>query len=209
MRIRISSVEPGEVTDELIECVAGCPKVCPHLHIPLQSGDDDILRAMRRPYDRRYYAELIDRLGTRAAGIGIGADVMVGFPGETEDRWRNTYTFVESLPVSYLHVFNYSRRPGSPAADFPGQVDPETRKARSQEMRALGARKRLAFRRRHIGCVLSVLVESTRDKETRLLKGLTGNYIQVLLAGEDALMSRYVRVRLERIEGGRVYGSLA
>ena len=209
MRIRISSVEPGEVADELIECIAGCPKVCPHLHIPLQSGDDDILRAMCRPYDRRYYAELIDRLVTRVAGIGIGADVMVGFPGETEDCWRNTCTFVESLPVSYLHVFNYSRRPGSPAADFSGQVDPEARKARSQEMRALGARKRLAFRRRYMGCVLSVLVESTRDKETRLLKGLTGNYVQVLLDGEDALMSRYVRVRLERIEGGRVYGSLA
>lgn len=208
IRIRLSSVEPGEVTDELIDCLVGCPKVCPHMHIPLQSGDDDILRAMNRPYDRRCYAELIARLRARVPDVGIGADVMVGFPGETEDRWRNTYMFVEGLPVTYLHVFNYSLRPGTPAADLPGQVDAETRRARSEQMRALGARKALAFRRRHLSGVLSVLVESTRDKETSLLKGLTGNYIQVFLDGEDTLMNQYVSARLERIEHGRVYGSL-
>ncbi len=209
VRVRLSSVEPSEVTDELIECIAGCEKVCPHMHIPLQSGNDDMLSAMRRPYRSRHYAELIERLHYRVPGIGIGTDVMVGFPGETEDRWRSTYGFVEGLSVTYLHVFNYSRRPGTAAADMPGQVDPETRRARSCEMRSLGAGKALEFRRRNLGRVMSVLVESTRDKETGMLKGLTGNYIRVLLEGGDSLMNRYVSARLERLQDGLVIGSLA
>lgn len=195
-KIRLSSIEPREVTDELIEVMAHSPEVCNHLHIPMQSGDDWILRHMKRNYDSAYCENLLQKLANSLPQVGIGADMMVGFPGETEERFQNSYSFIERLPLTYLHVFNFSPRRGTPAASFPHQVDGETKKERSERLRALGRRKSAQFREKHRGKEAVALVESSRDKETGLLKGLTENYIQVLMEGGDELVNRLVRVKL-------------
>lgn len=195
-KIRLSSIEPGEITDELIETVAASPRICHHLHIPMQSGDDSILQRMNRNYDSAYYENLIHKLVASMPDMGIGADVMVGFPGETEESFGVTRSFIERLPLTYLHVFNFSVRKGTPAASFPDQVNGEARQQRSEVLRALGRKKSTLFRQRHVGKEASVLVESSRDKETGLLKGLTDNYIKVLMEGEDQLANQSVQVKL-------------
>jgi len=207
-KIRLSSIEPAEITDELIETIASLPKLCHHLHMPMQSGDEWILRRMKRNYDPRFYESLLWKLLRSMPNIGIGADVMVGFPGETEERFLNTKRLIEKLPLSYLHVFNFSPRKGTPAASFSHQVNGEIRKKRSEELRNLGKRKSALFREKHRDKEVEVLVESTRDKETGLLKGLTDNYIQVLMDGDDKLTNRFVRVRLAGLLNGGMLGEI-
>ncbi len=207
-KIRLSSVEPREITDELIEVIAGSEKICNHLHIPMQSGDDWILRQMKRNYDSAYYQSLVQKLASRIPRMGIGADVMVGFPGETEERFRNTYSLIESLPLTYLHVFNFSPRKGTVAADFPHQVDGETKNERSEKLRISGVDKSRRFRERHRDREATVLVESTRDKETGVLKGLTDNYIQVLMEGGDELANQVVRVKLTGLKNKGMHGDI-
>lgn len=207
-RIRLSSVEPTDVSPELIDLLAGSDRICRHLHLPLQSGDDEILARMNRPYQASEYRDLVMTLTDRVPGIGIGADVIVGFPGETDGNFRNTYEFVEGLPFSYLHVFNFSRRPGTVAATLPDQVPPGVRKERSRLMKGLRERKMLQFRRSFIGEKLEVLIENRRDKETGKLTGLTDNYIRVLVDGEDELMNEIMEVELTGVEGDKSFGQI-
>lgn len=207
-RVRLSSLEPKEFSGELIDAIVYLPVICQHLHIPLQSGDDEILTRMNRDYDSGYYAHLIRTLKDKSPRMGIGADVIVGFPGEQEKNFRSTYELIESLPLTYLHVFNYSRREGTAAAVMDGQVPPEIRHARSELLRKLGKQKSLEFKQNLRGEEAEILIESSRDKETGLLKGLTGNYIKVLVDGSDELMNRFVWVKMMEIKEGKVYGQI-
>jgi threonylcarbamoyladenosine tRNA methylthiotransferase MtaB len=205
-KVRLSSIEPKEFTPELIEEIVHNPIICPHLHIPLQSGDPYILTRMHRDYDPDYYSKLILQLKSLLPELAIGADVIVGFPGEEESHFRNTYQFIQALPISYLHVFSYSQREGTPAARFPDQVPGEIKKERSRKLRQLGKKKFLDFRQGFIGNTVEVLIENSRDKDTGLLKGITDNYIKVLLPGSDKRMNNYYQVRLTGIKDNKVLG---
>jgi threonylcarbamoyladenosine tRNA methylthiotransferase MtaB len=196
-RIRLSSIEPGDFSPGLISTLSQSDKICPHLHIPIQSGDDEILRKMHRDYDRSLLSDLIRELHLRIPKLSVGADVIVGFPGETEERFRHTYGFVESLPLSYLHVFPFSRRKGTPACQFPQWVDERETKKRAGTMSELGKQKRQAFYRQFLNRNLTVLVEERKEKVTGRWKGLSRNYIPVLLANKDAMKDHQDRINQE------------
>ncbi len=195
-RFRISSLDPDELTDELIEILSSARTICPHLHLPLQSGDDHILRLMRRPYTAGLFRKKVTSLYNRVKDIAIGVDIMVGFPGEGDREFLNTLRLVEELPVSYMHIFPYSKRPGTPAVELPGQVAPKVVRKRVERLKELDSAKRLAFYRASAGSVRRVIVESTRDRKTGLLCGRTENYIPTLFEGDDTLMGKEVKIRL-------------
>ncbi len=207
-RFRVSSIEAAFIPDAMIDCLARSRKFCRHLHVPLQSGDDRILSAMRRPYTAAQYRDLMRRLSDRIPAIGLGADVMAGFPGEDETAFENTVRLIDEVPLVYLHVFPYSPREGTLASKMPGQVDPRVRQARAARLRALGAQKADAFRRQAVGGTFEVLLEGRRDPDTGCLSGLTDTYIRVLIPGPDAAMGRIVPVRIERVEGDRAFGGI-
>ena len=186
-RIRLSSIEPGDFSPELIFTLSQSNKICPHLHIPIQSGDDEILKKMNRGYNHSFLSDLIQELHLRIQKLSIGADVIVGFPGETEEKFQHTYGLVESLPFSYLHVFPFSRRKGTPAFQFPQGVDEKEIKKRAETMRELGKQKRQAFYRQFLNQELSVLVEDRKEKETGRWKGFSRNYIPVLITDKNGI----------------------
>ena len=189
-RIRISSIEPNLLTDEIIQLVKSSNKICSHFHIPLQSGDPDMLKLMRRRYNREFYRDLIYKLNIQLPGAGIGVDVITGFPQETEEKFNNTLTFLDSLPVGYLHVFTYSERRNTYAASLPGRVDISERKNRSRILRKLSDKKRLGFYENNLGAEHNVLYESI--KEDDYIYGFTENYIKVR-AKADAGLENSVR----------------
>ena len=205
-RIRLNSIEPTTVSDALLDFIAASPKLCKHLHICLQSGDDAILRRMRRHYDVASYERLIAKVMGRMPECGLGSDMLVGFPGETEAHFERTYRTVEHLPFSYLHVFSYSARPGTPAAKYADQVHPAAKRERSQRLRALGRAKKKAFAERFLGRELAILLEGKRDKARRLLSGLTENYIRIHVDAPEAMVNRLVPVRLVAVTGDEVLG---
>lgn len=205
-RFRVSSIEATFVTDAMIDFFASSQKFCRHLHVPLQSGDDGILKAMRRPYTRAQYIALIEKLADRVPDIGIGGDVMVGFPGESDAAFQNTYDLIAEHPMTYLHVFPYSPRGTTPAARMADQVASQVKKDRGALLRALGQRKVSAFQKRFVGRELPVLFENRRSGE--YLQGLTDNYIRVLAPGPDSARERVVTVRLDRVADGAAIGEL-
>lgn len=206
-RVRISSIEPLELTDEIIRIVAQAEVFCRHFHIPLQSGDDEILKAMGRPYSRQAFRELILRLNQVLPEAAIGVDTLIGFPGEGEKEFDNTYALIEELPVSYLHVFPFSARPGTAAAELPGRVQPDALKARCDRMRRLGQKKRMNFYRKFIGEKVAVLIEAKRDAASGLLKGISSNYLPVFIDAGDELKNTIIDVKIERLEGNRLFGN--
>ena len=175
-RLRLSSVEPMDFSDALLDLMAGSPRIAKHVHAPLQSGSDTVLRRMHRKYRPRHYEDRIRQARERMPDCAVGADVMTGFPGETEAEFEDSRAFIDSLPFTYLHVFTYSARPGTPAAESPGQVPIEIRKQRTHVLRDLAQRKNLAYRRSMLGKSLSaVTIEDGR-------MALSGNYLKVTLA---------------------------
>jgi len=184
-RIRLSSIEPLDFSADLISFLSQSTKVCPHLHIPIQSGDDEILRLMNRNYDHFLLLDLIQKLHQSIPKLAIGADVIVGFPGETEEKFEHTYELIKSLPFSYLHIFPFSKRKGTPASQFPWRVDEAVIKKRADKMRELGKKKRQAFYHQFLHQELRVLVEDRREKETGRWKGFSRNYIPVSLSLES------------------------
>lgn len=205
-RFRVSSIEATFVSDAMIDFFASSKKFCRHLHVPLQSGDDGILKAMRRPYTRTQYIDLIEKLASQIPNIGIGGDVMVGFPGESDAAFQNTYDLIAHHPMTYLHVFPYSPRGKTPAARMPDQVDAQVKKQRGSALRALGEEKVSAFQKRFLGQTLPVLFEGRRGNG--LLNGLTDNYIRVMAPGPDAACDQVVDVRLDCVEDGEVMGQI-
>ena len=206
--LRLSSVLPSYFTDDLVDAVATLPVVAPHLHLPLQSGSDRVLRLMRRPYHTGMYRALVDRLAAAIPGLGLGADVIVGHPGETDEDFEATLALVGSLPFSYLHVLTYSDRKGTEAARRPGHVPAAVIRERSQRLRRLGREKSHAFRSALVGSAREVLVLEARDHQTGLLSGLTSNYVEVLFPGPDGLGRRMATVEIAEVRGERTRGRL-
>ncbi len=176
-RIRISSIEPNLLTDEIISFAKNSDKYCKHFHIPMQSGDNEILKLMKRRYNKEFYRDLIYKLNDEIKDVGIGVDVITGFPGEEDSNFENTYNFLDTLPVSYLHVFNYSERKNTGAILLNGKVDVRKRKKRSELLRRLSERKKLDFYTQYSGTTQSVLFESKSDDG--YIEGYTSNYIRV------------------------------
>ncbi|HTO93569.1 MAG TPA: tRNA (N(6)-L-threonylcarbamoyladenosine(37)-C(2))-methylthiotransferase MtaB [Bacteroidota bacterium] len=206
-RLRISSIEPNLLTDEIIRFIAAEPVMCRHVHVPLQSGANDVLRLMRRRYTAERYAERVRTVIGQIPDCGIGADVIVGFPGETDAHFRETCAFIADLPVSYLHVFSYSERPGTPAASSGAQVSPHVRAERSAILRGIGLRKKTEFHRRMIGKTVPVLLEADEDAGCRC--GFTGNYVRVAVGAADAPENAIVDVAIAGTDGERCTGRVA
>jgi threonylcarbamoyladenosine tRNA methylthiotransferase MtaB len=206
IRYRLSSLEPTEITDELLDLMAASPSIMPYLHIPLQSGDDGILKKMNRRYPAATFAEKVKKSAERLPGVAIGVDVLVGFPGEDEAAFRNTYELIESLPVSYLHVFPYSKRPGTMAATMAGQLPKKVKEERVALLRDLDNKKRKDFYRQHLGSVQQVLVEGR--KRGQMMRGFSENYIPVHFKGSANQANTLVAVRLEKLTDEGVLGTL-
>ena len=206
--IRMSSMLPAYFTPYLLDVVTSAATVAPHLHIPLQSGSDRVLRRMRRPYTVAMYRALVERLAAAIPRLGLGTDVIAGFPGETDADFAETMAVVEALPLTYLHVFPYSDRPGTEAARLEGRLAASTVTERARRLRALSAAKNLAFRRGLVGRTEEVLVLHTRDRETGRLVGLTGNYVEVAFEGGDELRGIMTRVRLTAATAATTQGVL-
>jgi threonylcarbamoyladenosine tRNA methylthiotransferase MtaB len=202
-RLRLSSVEPMDFSDDLLGLMAGSPRIAKHVHAPLQSGCDRILRRMHRKYRPRHYADRIGKARALMPDCAVGADVMVGFPGETGADFEESRQFIESLPFTYLHVFTYSERPGTPAAEMPEQAPMPVRKERNRILRELAARKNLEFRRGMVGRTLSVVTLHEPGA------ALSGNYLKVQLA-RPAEPNRLVDVEIGGVteSGVREVGQL-
>ena len=205
-RIRLNSIEPACVTDALIEYAASSRKFCRHFHIPLQSGDDRILRRMGRRYKAAEYAAKVERIADRIPDCAMGADVMVGFPGEREEHFANTCALIDSLPMTYLHVFPFSLRTDTPAERLGDHLSPQVKNRRSRRLIRLGEQKRLDFHRRFLGKELEVLVEGRRDKATGLATGMSDNYIKVLLSAPAEAANRILKVRVRSAREDLVFG---
>jgi threonylcarbamoyladenosine tRNA methylthiotransferase MtaB len=207
-RVRLSSLDPHEVTPELIRLFADAPRFCRHLHLPLQSGDEGVLRRMRRSHTAADFRALVERLAAEVPMLAVTGDVIVGFPGEDADAFRSTYELLEGLPLAGLHVFSYSRRPGTDAAEYPDQVSRAVKMERSRALRSLAARKAQSFRQRMVGRTLETVV-LRQESGAGLLEGLSDNYLRVWFPGDAGLRGTVVRVRVEAATGRGVVGSLA
>ena len=203
VRYRISSLEPTEITPELLGYMAATENLMPHLHIPLQSGDDRILKKMNRRYTPEDFRNIVQLALALLPNIGIGIDVLVGFPGEDEEAFANTLQLLQELPVAYLHVFPYSKRPGTVAAGMAGQVLKKIKQERVARLRELDHKKRITFYCQQLGTEKRVLAEAMQPGR---YKGFTENYIPVCFAGPLHLANQLVTVRLEQLDGRRVSG---
>lgn len=194
-RVRLSSIEPTDVTDRLVDAFARQPKLCRHLHIPLQSGDDAVLRAMNRTYTAGQYVGMVAELRAALPGVAITTDLLVGFPGETEDQFRSTMAVAERCAFSRLHVFPFSPRDGTPAASMPAQVPAEEKDRRVRELVALGGHLARRFAEAHVGREVDVLVEGART-EPGWADGLTDTYLRVRFPTQRPLRGQIATVRV-------------
>lgn len=194
-RYRISSIEPDLLTDEIIEFAAASKRFMPHFHIPLQSGSNEMLRLMRRHYDRELFASKVAAIKQAMPDAFIGVDLITGMRGETEEIFNDSHDFVESLPITRLHVFSYSERPGTMALSIPLVVDQHTKHLRTRKMMALSDKKLEAFTAGFLGTVRPVLFEHAVD-ERGMMKGFTDNYLRVELPADSSLFNRVVPVKL-------------
>ena len=207
-RIRYSSIDPKEFSDQLINFVSQSDKICRHFHIPLQSGDDLILTKMRRDYSTEEYRKLIDKITQAIPDVMIGADIIVGFSGETDQQFENTCSFIISSPISYLHVFSYSDRKGTEASSMPDKIPADVIHKRSENLHDLGKEKWRGYLDRFVGRELDVLIENRRDRYTGKLTGLSDNYIRVLLEGDDDLKNTIVPINIIKREGNKLIGQI-
>jgi len=205
-RIRLSSLEPGEIDDSLIQWIGQSSKICRHFHIPLQSADDEILDRMHRDYSSWQYQQIIERITREFPNCGLGTDVIVGFPGETEVQFQNTYQLIERLPFTYLHVFSYSARPGTEAAQLKPQVDPRVIKQRSELLRLLGKRKKQKFLESLVGQRLRVLWEAKNGGP--LMFGWSDNYARVAMPTNAELYNTLTNVEIIAMESNWVIGRM-
>lgn len=197
-RIRISSIEASQIDDAMIDVLNRSGKMCRHLHIPLQAGENSVLKRMRRKYTTEEFAEKIKRLHEAMPGVAITTDVIVGFPGETDEMFENGFRYMEELGFAEMHVFPYSKRTGTPAARMEDQVDEEIKNERVHKLIDLSEKMQLKYAERHIGAVLDVIPE--RDYKgapgTGFVMGYTDNYIQVVFEGSEELIGQLCRVKI-------------
>ncbi|HWN57294.1 MAG TPA: radical SAM protein, partial [Methylomirabilota bacterium] len=202
----ISSLDPEELSDRIVDVISQSGKFCPHVHLPLQAGEDEILSRMRRRYQRDYFRDRVERVLGAWPDAAIGTDLIVGFPGETERHFESYFNFVEALPLAYFHVFPYSVRAGTTAAKFSDRVKPADIKRRAALMRTLGEGKRIGFATRFNRTKLKVLLEE-RGADGRLT-GYSRNYVRVLTNGPDELTNHEVEVEALTVEGDRLGGEI-
>ena len=205
-KIRISSVEPMDWTNEVIELVASSPRIAKHAHVPLQSGSDHILRKMHRKYRPWHYADRIERIRRAMPDAAIGADVMVGFPGESHDDFEQTRALIDRLPFTYLHVFTYSSRPGTPSAEMPEQVPVHIAREHNRVLRELAARKKREFMQSFVGRELDAITLTHYDGECT--EALTDNYLKLKLRGKHEA-NRWVRGVIEAVHSDALVGLVA
>lgn len=205
-RIRLSSVEPMDWSSPLLTLMASSPRIAKHVHMPLQSGSDAILRSMRRRYRARHYAQRLALARELMPAAAIGADVMVGFPGESDARFEETRAFIERMPFTYLHVFSYSAREGTDAADFGEQVPKAVKRRRNRVLRELAARKNLAFREALVGTRVAAVALGGNGAGARVL---SDNFLDIQVPGVELPANRLVDVRIEAVAGARTIGRLA
>ncbi|MEN6520321.1 MAG: tRNA (N(6)-L-threonylcarbamoyladenosine(37)-C(2))-methylthiotransferase MtaB [Armatimonadota bacterium] len=205
-RIRLSSIEVWEIDDEILSVLSESPKVCRHLHVPLQSGDGGVLKGMHRPYTPEEYAGTVRKAREAVPELGLTTDVMVGFPGESEDASERSFEFVRQMGFTRLHVFRYSPRKGTEAAKMPGQVPESEKTRRSEKMIGLGTLQARQFAERLLNRTINVLVEAKRPE---VLTGLTDNYVEVRFTGSERLRGKIVPVRIDRVsEDGTAIGEM-
>jgi len=204
VRWRLGSLEPVEVSPELLELMQSYPNFCPHLHLPLQSGHDEILKAMKRPYTTEQYWEIITGIRNTIPNIAITTDVMVGFPGETDEHFQDYLKYVEKAAFSRLHVFKYSPRRGTPAAGFSGQVSPTEKEDRSRKMIRLGEKLAKLYAQRFVQQTLNVLVEEKVDENT--WEGSSANYLKVRFNSNEALRREIIPIYLKKVEKNHCFG---
>jgi threonylcarbamoyladenosine tRNA methylthiotransferase MtaB len=207
MRLRLSSIESTEVTQRLIGLVRETERLAPHFHIPLQSGDDSILAAMNRPYRAVDFIRRIEEVARAREGIAIGTDIIVGFPGESDEHFECTYSLVHDLPISYFHVFSFSPRPLTPAAAMGAQVSPAVRKTRSRRLIDLGKQKKRAFLESQIGTTQLTLVEGPASCGESFTRSLTGNYCEVILPSRGVRAGVLIPARIDRFSRGNLHGT--
>ena len=205
-RLRLSSIEPGEVADELVRLAAGPSVLCPHFHIPLQSGDDDVLRAMNRHYTTSEFLARVDAIRERIDDAAVTSDVIVGFPGETDEQFRHTVAAVRRAAFGRLHVFTYSDREGTAASRMGGKVSRHVIDGRRHEVLAVAAELAAAYHRRFLGRSVEPLVEASRDRRTGLLCGYTERYVRAFFAGPDAHQGQIVALRVTGADSRGVAG---
>ena len=207
LRVRLSSLDPREAPDHLLDLIASSDVICPHMHICAQAGNDAVLKRMGRNYNTAYYRELLTKVRERLPDAALGSDIIVGFPGETHKDFEQSMEFFASLPLTYFHVFPYSARRGTVAASMGDQVGAQVKKDRARKMRELGATKKREFCRRFCGRTLPVLVEEKVDKTTGFHRGFSRNYLPVAISGHGDLVNREVDVNLQGYQSGWLMGS--
>jgi threonylcarbamoyladenosine tRNA methylthiotransferase MtaB len=205
-RIRVSSIEPNLLNEEVLNLAANDSRLAKHFHIPLQSGSYKVLRLMQRRYNTDDYKKLIYMLVDKIEDVGIGVDVIVGFPGETEEDFLDTYNFLRDLPISYLHVFTYSERPNTKSIQMPGKVDVIERKRRNNMLRILSEKKRNEFYRRMIGKELTVLFE--HENMDGFMKGFSSNYVRVKNPFIKEYINKFVKVKIREVDENICTGEL-
>ncbi len=193
-RIRLSSIEPGEISTGIIQLARPGNILCDHFHIPLQSGDDEILKQMRRPYDRALFSEIVHKISHELPHACIGVDTLIGFPGETDHQFDNTYKLIEQLPIAYLHVFPFSARKKTAAYHYTPKVDSDRIKERCARMRELGQQKRQAFIMANMGRRLEAVVQHAPATRSGHVKAVTRNYLTILLKKKEALPGTVIHV---------------
>jgi len=208
IRIRLSSLEPHLITEELIDFIASSSLICPHLHLPLQSGDEEILKRMGRRYTPDEYKNLVREVRKKIPSVAITTDVIVGFPGEGEEEFLNTHRFLEDIKFSRVHIFRFSPRRGTAAYSMEPQVSEKVKRGRSKKLIEIGKIHSLKFASHFLNHSLRVLVEEKRDPVSGLLTGYTDNYIRVFMRGEDSLKNKLVKVSLTEIEENTVMGEV-
>ena len=205
-RIRLSSVEPLLMTDEFIDTVAKMPKVCPHFHLSLQSGCDETLKRMNRRYTTKEYKDIVDKLRQKMPNVAITTDVIVGFPGETNNEFSQTYEFLRDIELSQMHVFKYSPRKGTPAADMENQIDPQMKQMRSDKLIALNKQNFTNFAKKFEGQEFNVLFEQNIGENK--YEGLTPNYIRVIVESEEDIQGKILKTKINDVKDEYVEGIL-
>lgn len=207
-RVRLSSLEPKEIDTELIEMVATEEWLCRHFHIPLQSGDRTILKKMNRHYSPEFFKDLIMNIHNRIPLASIGVDVIAGFPGEDNSAFYNSYSLIDDSPVSYLHVFPYSIRKGTPAADFSNHVDQKIIKERAKSLRDLGRKKKKNFYNSCLGHTFKVISEGWESEDEKMVKGLSDNYLKILFPSDNLNKNSVVEVIAEKTQKDFIIGKV-
>ncbi len=203
MRIRLSSIEATEIEDDLLEIISD-DRICNHLHIPMQSGDDSILRLMNRNYNSRLYSSKIEKIVKKIKNINIGTDIIVGFPSETDKEFNNTKNLILNLPISYMHIFPFSSRPGTPAFNFKEQINSNEKKKRYLELQYINIIKKRSYYEKQIGQELNVIIEKKTNEN--VYKGTSENFLKISVLSTDLPLKNSIRSKIIKIEKNNLIG---